>query len=161
MQVLSHNSSKILNQQTENNINDNNKKKTNILLSFPIKTPLLIREASFIFFHVIFFSFFAFLSAGSSSRLICTGDFVWAAGKKADPQARGTQSPVRGARPWGDAENCSACFYTGNISFTGSPNVCCTGAVGKESRMTLSWILEGCGGDQASIACRKLRRNMM
>lgn len=75
---------------------------------------LLISEASFIFFHVIFFSFFAFLFAGSSSRLICTGDFVWAAGKKADPQARGTQSPLRGACPWGDAENCSACFYTGN-----------------------------------------------
>ena len=114
MQVLSHNSSKTLNQQTHNNIIDNYKNKTNILLSFPIKTPLLISEASFIFFHVIFFSFFAFLSAGSSSRLICTGDFVWAAGKKADPQARGTQSPVRGACPWGDAENCSACFFTGN-----------------------------------------------
>lgn len=114
MQVLSHNSNKMLNQQTDNNIIDNNKNKTNILLSFPTKTPLLISEASFIFFHVIFFSFFAFLSAGSSSRLICTGDFVWAAGKKADPQARGTQSPLRGARPRGDAENCSACFYTGN-----------------------------------------------
>ena len=76
MQVLSHNSSKILNQQTENNINDNNKKKTNILLSFPIKTPLLISEAGFIFFHVIFFSFLVILAAGSSSRLICTGDFV-------------------------------------------------------------------------------------
>jgi len=74
MQVLSHNSNKILNHQTENNIT--NKNKTNILLSFPIKAPLLIREASFIFFHVILFSFFAFLSAGSSSRLICTGDFV-------------------------------------------------------------------------------------
>ena len=114
MQVLSHNSNKILNQQTDNNIIDNNKNKTNILLSFPIKTPLLISEAGFIFFHVIFFSFLAILAAGSSSRLICTGDFVWAAGKKADPQARGTQSPLRGARPWGDAENCSACFYTGN-----------------------------------------------
>ena len=114
MQVLSHNSNKTLNQQTHNNIIDNYKNKTNILLSFPIKTPLLISEAGFIFVHVIFFSFLVILAAGSSSRLICTGDFVWAAGKKADPQARGTQSPVRGACPWGDAENCSACFFTGN-----------------------------------------------
>lgn len=60
MQVLSHNSNKTLNQQTHNNIIDNYKNKTNILLSFPIKTPLLISEASFIFFHVIFFSFFCF-----------------------------------------------------------------------------------------------------
>ena len=69
MQVLSHNSNKTLNQQTHNNIIDNYKNKTNILLSFPIKTPLLISEASFIFFHVIFFSFFAFLSQGPRPAL--------------------------------------------------------------------------------------------
>lgn len=55
MQVLSHNSNKTLNQQTHNSIINNYKNKTIILLSFPIKTPLLIKWSQLYFLPRKFF----------------------------------------------------------------------------------------------------------
>ena len=134
MQVLSHNSSKILNQQTENNINDNNKNKTSILLSFPIKTPLLISEASFIFFHVIFFSFFAFLSQGPRPALFVPEISFELLVKR---QIRRLEEPSLRCVELVHEEMqriVQHAFTQVTISFTGSPNVCCTGAPWNERR---------------------------
>ena len=79
---------------------------------------------------------FFFPLTGSSARLVCPGDFIWAFSQETDTSIRRAQSPMCGARPWGDAKDCAARLQSGIVNNVGR---CTISGFGRLGNVTDFW----------------------
>lgn len=86
---------------------------------------------------------------GSSARLVCPGDFIWAFGQETDTSIRRSQSPMCGARPWGDAKDCAARLQSGIVNNVGR---CTISGFGRLGNVTDFW---GGGGGGIGVPARQ------